>query len=853
MNAITGGTSATSDTSSDIRRGDRSSTRTATVGSRFRHRFGAFLTISSGSCVRPVMPSHARSGSERCPDPPLRGSDVECHRIAIDQSRAPGTRHCVLRARNLRSVVQSSCWIRPDDCIGGSGGRWHLVGRPFGSRNQKNPRHDQWDLREVRRHAFGRDVDPFDILHRLPGSDSLHLASLVYRPLADLGVPSCMDRLERRLGGPCMKAAGFVFVVSLVVVALLSVPGPAAAFCVIVEPPTPLPTQVNGTQVEIQLTEGFARVVIIKEFYNPSDEPKQGQIAFPLEKGHELITDLRMKIGNVTYGSSTQNRTDALNAFLEAIAKGQDAALVQYDSPRDVYWIAVTIPPKEARTTITTLEMPLTKRDGFYEYTYRLSIDARDSLSYLRVHARVETAAPLGEVQIPSHPDLPVIRGGLHFADAYINETRPAPSADLQIRFRAAGTSLSQFADPSGDRYIRFSLDAADTTFASSLRPTPRALVILVDASGSMGFLDRWSLAKDAVRRIVSDLGAGESYGVAVFRGTTVAPFSPNLQAWTPAGEADLVRLLDSIRVPVLGGLQAEIPNAANLSLASANPQVVWQGGEAFVIAKMRGTTNESLDLRMTWPDASGATRALDLRSAGPEIPVQPLLKRQWVLTRIHALLEAARARADPSVIAELTTLGTENRVATPYTSLLVLIPQPNPAGDRSTAPETSIPGAPLFGAPALSSPSSSTGSGLSSIFAPPLIAESRKAEALRRDVRTSLVAQDEVDRYVAFGSPEYAKLDLSTANSRYEGTHLRILDVGGELVGVHRGLPDSSQLVANGIGFAGMALAVIGIVRLSRRGGRPKRDEENLDAPIPPKSAAPEFTASAERMEPPQ
>src|SRR5207247_1512623 len=189
----------------------------------------------------------------------------------------------------------------------------------------------------------------------------LHLASLVYRPIAGLGIPSCMDRLERRFGGARMKAGRLGFAIGLVAVAWLSVPGPAAAFCVIVEPPTPLPTQVNGTQVEIQLTEGFARVVIIKEFYNPSDQPKQGQIAFPLEKGHELITDLRLKIGNVTYGSSTQNRTDALNAFLEAIAKGQDAALVQYDPPRDVYWIAVTIPPKEARTTITTLEMPLTK------------------------------------------------------------------------------------------------------------------------------------------------------------------------------------------------------------------------------------------------------------------------------------------------------------------------------------------------------------------------------------------------------------------------------------------------------------------------------------------------------------
>src|SRR3989475_4976158 len=736
-----------------------------------------------------------------------------------------------------------------------------------------------------------------------------------------------------------------------------SVPGPAAAFCVIVEPPTPLPTQVNGTQVEIQLTEGFARVVIIKEFYNPSDEPKQGQIAFPLEKGHELITDLRMKIGNVTYGSSTQNRTDALNAFLEAIAKGQDAALVQYDPPRDVYWIAVTIPPKEARTTITTLEMPLTKTDGFYEYTYRLSIDARDSLSYLRLHARVETAAALREVQIPSHPDLPVIQGGLHFADAYINETRPAATGDLHIRFRASGTSLSQFADSSGDRYVRFSLDAADPTFASSLRPTPRALVILLDASGSMGFLDRWSLAKDAVRRIASDLGIGESYGVAVFQGTTVAPFSPNLQAWTPAGEADLVRFLDSfrphgstslvaplaqaaswatdarrvgqqpililvsdgrptrapldpdleptyaqisyeqampifalavrpadhddetvlhnlsayhrgefvavhgdvpgpvaellasIRVPVLGGLQAEIPDAANLSLASANPQVVWQGGEAFVIARMRGTLNDSLDLGMTWPDAFGAIRSLDLRSAGPEIPVQPLLKRQWVLTRIQALLEAARARADPAIIAELTTLGTENRVATPYTSLLVLLPQPNPGGDRSTAPETSLPGAPLFGAPARSSPSSSTSSGLSSIFVPPLIAESRKAHASRRDVQRLRVAQDEVDRYVAFGSPEYARLDLSTANSRYEGTYLRILDVGGELVGVQRGLPDSSQLVANGIGFAGIALAVIGFAHLSRRGSKSRRDEEMVDAKTPPAPIS-ELAAPVEAIE---
>src|SRR5437879_12434352 len=119
------------------------------------------------------------------------------------------------------------------------------------------------------------------------------------------------------------------------------------------------------------------------------------------------------------------------------------------------------------------------------------------------------------------------------------------------------------------------------------------------------------------------------------------------------------------------------------------------------------------------------------------------------------------------------------------------------------------------------------------------------------RDFGNLRDVQDEVDRYVTVRSPEYARLDLSTATARYEVTYLRILDVGGELVGVQRGLPDSSQLLASGIGFAGMIFAVAGLASVSRRGSRSRRDEERF-GPHPPVTSLAESAAPVARTEPP-
>lgn len=754
--------------------------------------------------------------------------------------------------------------------------------------------------------------------------------------------PTCN---AKRLGGPRMGLSQlWMLGLAVLLATTLLAPSRGAAFCEIQEPPTPIPTQVNGTQIEVHLTEGFARVVIIKEFYNPSEELKEGQVFFPLEKGHELITDLRLKIGNVVYNSSAQDRGEALDEFLEALQAGQDAALVQYDPPRDVYWIAVTIPPKQARTTITTLEMPLAEQDGFYAYDYRLSVDARDSRAYLRAHVRVETTHPLEEVRIPTHPHLDLIRTGDRIADAWVNSSEAARASDMQIRFRANGAAVSQLALPSGDRYLRYTIDAADPTFAGSLDPRPRSFLILVDGSGSMGRFGRWALAADAATALVDLLAPGETYALGVFHGRQLVPMasrvvevddaakdrvreflasmkpqgSTNLEAvlggaqtWAgqaralgqqpllflisdgrvtagPKGldlenafkgaayETDLpmsglvikptdrgdeltVRnlthfnhggfehlygdyaptalrfMFNAIRLPVLRDVRVSFPDA--VELATGNPQRIREGGELLVLAKTRGTEDDAFAARVSWPGRDGVERSLPIAIGGAAIPSQALLQREWVLTRIHTLLDRLRGGEDPAVVEDLKAIATANRVVTPYTSLLVTIPREQPQTADGSAFRDPLADFGFTGPTGLQSEAASPG-GVSFLSLPtltPLGDEARRWEGWRRDQSAPLVIDREVDRWIS--EDDTAGLDAfnherDEAGSQYpvvfRGNLFVVFEAQGELVGIRD--PSLAPAAEPGRIAAGMTwvafatVVLIVLVHVRREAARSRR-----------------------------
>src|SRR5213076_3086847 len=147
---------------------------------------------------------------------------------------------------------------------------------------------------------------------------------------------------------------------------------------------------------------------------------------------------------------------------------------------------------------------------------------------------------------------------------------------------------------------------------------------------------------------------------------------------------AQVGSLLGSIRVPMLVGVRSDLPMASDAVFANANPQTVVQGGEAIVLAKLSGGSADPIDVRLSWTGA-GAAQALERTASGTGVPLQSLLGRQWVLLKIHGMLAALRAHEDPATLDALKALATENRVVTPYTSLLVVIPRTDP--DRPRRP----------------------------------------------------------------------------------------------------------------------------------------------------------------------
>ena len=369
-----------------------------------------------------------------------------------------------------------------------------------------------------------------------------------------------------------------------------------AAACPVYRDPYAVPLLIDRTDVDLQLAEGYARMTIATAISNPSWVDREGEVLFPLRPG-ELITNLQLRIGEVTFNSSAWESENASDEFQEATEEDREASVVQYDSSRDVYWTRVRVPAGETRTTIVTLETLLRRVDGYNEYVARLAAHAEDTRGEVRLRLRVRTSTPLERIISPSHPDLAFPWTGDRAADAYLNLTRASEARDLVIRFWTAGTSISQYPSEGDARFVRFAMAGDDPVFDGARSATPRALLLLLDGSGSMGQAGRSAIVQRSLAGMLSVLGPAEVYAVAVIHGKETEFLSPTVQPWSRQMGDWVSRFLADQRPHGSTNLEAPLPLlerwADEARALGKQPAVVLMtdggissGGNASVVAK---------------------------------------------------------------------------------------------------------------------------------------------------------------------------------------------------------------------------------------------------------------------------
>ncbi|MGC4153819.1 MAG: VIT domain-containing protein [Propionicimonas sp.] len=303
-----------------------------------------------------------------------------------------------------------------------------------------------------------------------------------------------------------------------------------------------LPLQAIDAQISI--TGLVSRTMLTQVFRNPHGVPLEATYIFPLPD-RAAVTALTLTADGRTVVAELDERGRARQAYDEAIAAGQRAAIAEQERP-DVFTMRVgNILPGEEVSVALTLVGPLAWEDG--EATYRLP---------LVVAPRYIPGLPIGTASGDGYaPDTDAVPDASRITPAVLlpgfpNPVRlsigvdvdpaglPAPSVRSSLHtIRTEGGHLR--IEP-GERVNRdfilrlgygtrqvaaltLSPDAEGGTFQLTVLPPepdaprrPRDVVLVLDRSGSMG---GWKMvaARRAAARIVDTLTSSDRFAVLAF------------------------------------------------------------------------------------------------------------------------------------------------------------------------------------------------------------------------------------------------------------------------------------------------------------------------------------------------
>ncbi len=333
----------------------------------------------------------------------------------------------------------------------------------------------------------------------------------------------------------------------------MPIPGPRPSPTL---PPESSPVTMTGYHVEGTITDQVAELSYRIVFRNPTDRRLEGVLMVPLPADASL-SGFSMMIGGKETKGELLEASQASSIYQSIVSRAIDPGLLELVGER--MFRAKVFPIEPRGEIVATLKMTqtLAKSGGLVS----LSVPMRSARFAQgeggRASARIalKTTRPLRSI-LSSNADVRVIRDGERAASISYEESSTGPQ-DLALTF-------SMREDPLAAGVLAYRESGEDGTFLVTLSPkiaaeakaAPKAVVFVVDRSGSMTEGGKMDQAKKALVWCVDRLNPQDRFGVVDFATDWNALEEGALLAATPENKARAKRYIE--RIEAAGGTNIE-------------------------------------------------------------------------------------------------------------------------------------------------------------------------------------------------------------------------------------------------------------------------------------------------------
>ena len=316
------------------------------------------------------------------------------------------------------------------------------------------------------------------------------------------------------------------------------------------------PVTMTGYRVEGTITDQAAELSYRIVFRNPTDRRLEGVLMVPLPADASL-SGFSMVIGGKETKGELLEASQASSIYQSIVSRAIDPGLLELIGER--LFRAKVFPIEPRGEIVATLKMTqtLAKSGGLVSLSVPMHSARFTQGEGGKASARIalKTTRPLRTI-LSSNADVRVVRDGAHGASISYEEGASGPQ-DLALTF-------SMREDPLAAGVLAYRESGEDGTFLVTLSPkieaeakaVPKAVVFVVDRSGSMTDGGKMEQAKKALVWCVDRLNPQDRFGVVDFATDWNSLEEGGLLAATPENKARAKRYIE--RIEAAGGTNIE-------------------------------------------------------------------------------------------------------------------------------------------------------------------------------------------------------------------------------------------------------------------------------------------------------